>query len=256
MNTQTMRLDPAPGWRTLLLQWGRWRVLVGVTLFAVVASMGLTLLLLQALGRAQSIPIGLAIAGVVPLIIAPLVFNVLIKLVFEIESTRAALHRLATRDALTQTYNRGYFTERLEAEAVRAARTGQALALLMIDADEFKSINDRFGHAAGDQVLQLMAQACQSSLRPYDLLARFGGEEFVVLLPEATLAQACEVAERVIAAVAALEPATPTGEPLRVTVSVGVAVLASTDSGGTSLLHRADAALYHAKRNGRNTWAC
>jgi diguanylate cyclase (GGDEF)-like protein len=101
-----------------------------------------------------------------------------------------------------------------------------------------------------------MAQACQSSLRPYDLLARFGGEEFVVLLPEATLAQACEVAERVIAAVAALEPATPTGEPLRVTVSVGVAVLASTDSGGTSLLHRADAALYQAKRNGRNTWAC
>jgi diguanylate cyclase (GGDEF)-like protein len=256
MYTETMRLDPAPGWRTLLLQWGRWRVLVVVTLFAVVASMGLTLLLLQALGRAQSIPIGLTIAGVVPLVIAPLVFNVLIKLVFEIESTRAALHRLATRDALTQVYNRGYFTERLEAEAVRALRTGQAMALLMIDADEFKSINDRFGHAAGDRVLQLMAQACQASLRPYDLLARFGGEEFVVLLPETTLAQACEVAERVIAAVAALGPATPTGEPLRVTVSVGVAVLASTDSGGTSLLHRADAALYQAKRNGRNTWAC
>ena len=137
MNTESMRFDPAPGWRTLLLQWGRWRVLVGVTLFAVLASMGLTLLLLQALGRSQSIPVGLSIAGVVPLVIAPLVFNVLIKLVFEIESTRAALHRLATRDALTQTYNRGYFTERLDAEAVRALRTGQAMALLMIDADEF-----------------------------------------------------------------------------------------------------------------------
>jgi diguanylate cyclase (GGDEF)-like protein len=256
MNTETMRLDPAPGWRTLLLQWGRWRVLVGVTLFAVVASMGLTLLLLQALGRSQSIPIGLTIAGVVPLVIAPLVFNVLIKLVFEIESTRAALHRLATRDALTQLYNRGYFTERLEAEAVRALRTGQAMALLMIDADEFKSINDRYGHPVGDRVLQQIAQACQSSLRPYDLLARFGGEEFVVLLPETTLSQACEVAERVIAAVASVEPETMSVEPLRVTVSVGVAVLSSTDSGGSALLQRADAALYQAKRNGRNTWAC
>jgi diguanylate cyclase (GGDEF)-like protein len=105
-------------------------------------------------------------------------------------------------------------------------------------------------------VLQQVAKLLQGNVRGSDVVARFGGEEFVVLLPEATLAQACEVAERVIAAVAALEPATPTGEPLRVTVSVGVAVLASTDSGGTSLLHRADAALYQAKRNGRNTWAC
>jgi diguanylate cyclase (GGDEF)-like protein len=218
--------------------------------------MGLTLLLLQALGRPQSIPIGLTIAGVVPLIIAPLVFNVLIKLVFEIESTRAALHRLATRDALTQLYNRGYFTERLDAEAVRALRTGEALSLLMIDADEFKSINDRYGHPVGDRVLQQIAAACQASLRPYDLLARFGGEEFVAMLPQTSLAQACEVAGRVIAAVAGLEPETLSVEPLRVTVSVGVAVIASTDSGGAALMQRADAALYQAKRNGRNTWAC
>jgi diguanylate cyclase (GGDEF)-like protein len=163
---------------------------------------------------------------------------------------------LMARDALTGLYNRGYFTERLEAEAVRALRTGQAMALLMIDADEFKSINDRYGHPVGDRVLQQIAQACQSSLRPYDLLARFGGEEFVVLLPETTLSQACEVAERVIAAVASVEPETMSVEPLRVTVSVGVAVLSSTDSGGSALLQRADAALYQAKRNGRNTWAC
>ena len=256
MNLPMSRLQPVPGWRALLLQWGRWRVLTLVTAFAVVASMGVTLVLMEALGRTQTLALGLTIAAVVPLLVAPLVLNVLVTLVFEIESTRAALHRLATRDSLTQTYNRGYFTERLDAEAVRAARTGQPLALLMIDADEFKRINDRFGHPTGDHVLQRIAEACGESLRPYDLLARYGGEEFVVLLPETSLQQACEVAERVLAAVARLRLDTLAGEPFTVSVSIGVAVLASTDVGSSALLQRADTALYQAKHDGRNRWAC
>lgn len=256
MNPQTSRIHPVPGWRALLLQWGRWRVLTLVTACAVLGSVGMTMVLMQALGRTQTLALGLTIAAVVPLLVAPLVLNVLVTLVFEIETTRAALHRLATRDSLTQTYNRGYFTERLEAEVVRAARTTQPLALLMIDADEFKRINDRFGHPTGDLVLQRIAEACAESLRPYDLLARYGGEEFVALLPETNLQQACEVADRVLAAVGRLRLDTLAGEPFTVSVSIGVAALASTDAGGTALLHRADVALYQAKHNGRNRWAC
>ncbi|MFO1217929.1 MAG: GGDEF domain-containing protein [Burkholderiaceae bacterium] len=259
MATDFPRLELPPGWRTELVRWGRWRVLAVSTAFAVLTSMALTFLLLVALGYAmdsRAMATAMLVAAVVPLVAAPLLLNLLVTLVYEMESTRAALHRLATRDSLTQTFNRRYFIERLEAEAMRATRTAQALAVLMIDADEFKSVNDRFGHATGDRVLQQIADACASSLRPYDTLARYGGEEFVVLLPDTTLQQACEVAERVLAAVRDMRLEMVTGEPLAISVSVGVAALASTDTGGSALLQRADVALYQAKRDGRNRWAC
>lgn len=259
MSTDFPRLELPPGWRTELVRWGRWRVLALSTTFAVVASMALTYVSILVLGYAhdsRAMGIGLLISAVVPMIVAPLLLNLLVTLVYEMESTRAALHRLATRDSLTQTFNRRYLIERLEAEAARAARTGQSLAVLMIDADQFKGINDRFGHATGDRVLQHIADACAASLRPYDLLARYGGEEFVVLLPETTLPQAGEVAERVLAAVSQMKLDAVAGEPLEVSVSIGAAVLASTDAGGSALLQRADLALYQAKHNGRNRWAC
>lgn len=259
MATDSPRLELPPGWRTELVRWGRWRVLAVSTTTAVAASMALTFLLILALGydhQSRAMAIGMLISALVPMVVAPLLLNLLVTLVYEMESTREALHRLATRDSLTQAFNRRYLMERLEAEAARAARCGQPLAVLMIDADQFKAVNDRFGHATGDRVLQHIADACAASLRPYDLLARYGGEEFVVLLPETTLPQAGEVAERVLAAVAQMHLDPVAGEPLTVTVSIGAAVLASTDSGGAALLQRADVALYQAKRNGRNGWAC
>ena len=218
--------------------------------------MGLTTLFMVALGLGAYLRVALLIGALVPAIVAPLAAHFVVTMAFEMEQARSELHRLATRDSLTQAYNRRYLVERLEAEAARATRTGQPLAVLMIDADQFKTVNDRFGHATGDRVLQHIADACAASLRPYDLLARYGGEEFVVLLPETTLPQAGEVAERVLAAVAQMKLDMLAGEPLAVSVSIGAAVLASTDSGGAALLQRADVALYQAKRNGRNCWAC
>lgn len=246
----------ASGWRWLLLRWGRWRALLAITVFSVMASLLLTAALFTALGLVDHLGLALLIAALVPAIVAPLAAHAVVTLAFELERARAALHALATRDSLTQAFNRRYLLERLELEVARAMRTGQPMAVLMIDADEFKSINDRFGHATGDRVLQRLAEICGQTLRPYDVLARLGGEEFAVLLPETALSQACEVAGRVLTAVSQLQLDSVAGEPLTVSVSVGVGVLASSDRGGAALLERADAALYQAKRNGRNQWAC
>jgi len=246
----------APGWRRLLLRWGRWRALLAITAFSVCASLALTAGFFAVLGLAQHRGLALLIGALVPAIVAPLAAHGVVTLVFELERARAALHVLATRDSLTQAYNRRYLLERLELEVGRAVRTGQPLAVLMIDADEFKAINDRFGHPTGDRVLRCLAEVCGRTLRPYDVLARLGGEEFAVLLPETALQQACDVAGRVLTAVSQLQLDSVAGEPLTVSVSVGVGVLASADRGGAALLERADAALYQAKRNGRNQWAC
>ncbi len=243
-------------WRRLLLRWGRWRALLAITVFSVLASLLLTACLFIALGLVDRLGLALLIAAVVPAVVAPLAAHAVVTLAFELEQARAELHGLATRDSLTQAYNRRYLLERMELEVGRAVRTGQPLALLMIDADEFKAINDRFGHPTGDRVLRCLAEVCGQTLRPYDVLARLGGEEFAVLLPDTALQQACDVAGRVLTAVSQLQLDSVAGEPLTVSVSVGVGVLASTDRDGAALLERADAALYQAKRNGRNQWAC
>jgi diguanylate cyclase (GGDEF)-like protein len=248
--------SPVSGWRRLLLRWGRWRALMAITAFSVLASLVLTTALFAALGLVAHLGLALLIGALVPAVVAPLAAHAVVKLAFELEQARAALHHLATRDSLTQAFNRRYLLERLELEVGRAVRTGQPLAVLMIDADEFKSINDRFGHATGDRVLRRLAEVCGQTLRPYDVLARLGGEEFAVLLPDTALQQACDVAGRVLTAASQLQLDSVAGEPLTVSVSVGVGVLASADRGGAALLERADAALYQAKRNGRNQWAC
>ena len=143
---------------------------------------------------------------------------------------------------------------RIETSKIESAL--EASALLMIDIDHFKSINDRFGHITGDHALVVIAQTLASCLRPQDLLARFGGEEFTVLLPGLETASAVSVAERLRAAVAKLPPLTGatatagTGDHT-ITVSIGVATaMAATTV--AALLARADAALYRAKGSGRN----
>ncbi|MBV8379198.1 MAG: GGDEF domain-containing protein [Paucibacter sp.] len=160
------------------------------------------------------------------------------------EQLRQALsfsrHQAAT-DALTGLSNRRVLDELL-------ATTGDApLALLMLDLDHFKEINDRHGHAAGDAVLREFAERVRSQLRPNDVCARWGGEEFVVLLPCATLAQACEVGERLRQVVAAA----PLADRIEATVSIGAAASQPGET-AEALLARADAAVYAAKNAGRN----
>jgi diguanylate cyclase (GGDEF)-like protein len=166
---------------------------------------------------------------------------------------REHLHQLATTDALTGIANRHHLLEVAAREFSRAQRYEHPLSVLMIDIDRFKSINDRWGHATGDRVIQEMARLMQDVARDPDVSGRLGGEEFVVVLPETDLHGAQVVAERLRRAVEASEQVSAdTGGALRFTVSIGVATLDVADTSFQAALERADAALYQAKTGGRN----
>jgi diguanylate cyclase len=160
-----------------------------------------------------------------------------------------AAERESHLDALTGLPNRRYFDELLAIMGPRR-READSLAILMVDVDHFKRLNDRHGHGVGDEVLRLVAGAIARSLRAEDTPVRYGGEEFAVILRRASAPQAAEVAERIRHAVAELEPATMTVDD-PVTVSVGVAV-AGAEEVMTTVIERADQALYRAKRRGRD----
>ncbi len=160
------------------------------------------------------------------------------------------LRKLATTDGLTGVFNRRHFFELAEAEVRRCERYGQPMALAMIDVDHFKRLNDRHGHAAGDDALRALARVSAAQIRNVDVLARYGGEEFVVLLPETSLEGAVLVVERLRARVAAEVLKTPSG-PDSMTVSIGV-VERWQGEALDETLRRADASLYLAKAQGRD----
>jgi two-component system, cell cycle response regulator len=162
----------------------------------------------------------------------------------------ADLHQKAITDGLTQVYNRRFFEERLKEEFRRAQRYDDPLSLVLLDLDEFKSINDRFGHQEGDRVLRDVAAVMRKSIRDTDVVARYGGEEFALLLPKTPLAGALTVAERVWKDVAVLKAGAP---PVRITGSLGVSGFPNRSvSSPEQLFRTADDALYRAKRDGRN----
>ena len=162
------------------------------------------------------------------------------------------VQRLATLDGLTNTFNRRHFMEMAQLQLEGARRFSLPLSALMIDVDHFKDVNDRYGHAIGDRVLRGVADRCRSALRSIDLLGRYGGEEFAILLPGTTLDSAARIlAERIRRAVAEEPIATDAG-PVQVTISLGVAELNAATNDLAALLKRADAALYEAKLLGRN----
>lgn len=161
------------------------------------------------------------------------------------------LKRLASTDGLTGLTNRRTLYEFLGTGVSRVRRYGGTLSLLMIDIDHFKRVNDTWGHAAGDTVLRNIAQLIRLALRDVDIAGRYGGEEFVVLLPETEIDGAMQIAERLRLSVAGTPVPQESGPPIPVTVSVGVGQLAAEES-GESLLSRADQAMYRAKNNGRD----
>jgi diguanylate cyclase (GGDEF)-like protein len=157
----------------------------------------------------------------------------------------------ATRDGMTGLWNRHEFVTLAEAETRRAARYRSPVSLLMFDIDNFKSVNDRFGHDVGDRVIINIARVCEAELRAADIVGRLGGEEFAILLPETALAGALVFAERLRAAVAA-SPICLGDQELRTTISIGVSEKTADDLSVAELLKRADLALYQSKRSGRN----
>ena len=176
----------------------------------------------------------------------------IVELQAELIAAREALRAQATTDALTGIANRRTILDMLGKELDRCRRAKTACAVVFVDLDHFKQVNDTYGHPAGDEVLRQAAATLRAILRPYDLVGRYGGEEFVVVLPGCEVEGARAAAERLRAAVAGTA-ITAGGARLQVTCSMGVAAATSANAWDRDrLLSEADAALYRAKREGRD----
>ena len=161
------------------------------------------------------------------------------------------LTTLVLRDALTGVFNVRFFRERLQEEVLSAQRNDTSLTLISFDLDHFKKVNDTYGHSVGDQVLTAISEAAESVVRKYEVLARVGGEEFSVLLPQSETEYGAITAERLRKSIAGAVVTLDNGKKVSVTVSLGVAGLDDNDD-AKSLYDKADKALYLAKENGRN----
>jgi two-component system cell cycle response regulator len=159
---------------------------------------------------------------------------------------------MAITDGLTGLHNRRYMEGHLRTLVSQSVQTGSALSLLVADIDFFKSVNDTYGHDAGDVVLREFAQRFRRNTRGIDLACRLGGEEFVIIMPDTDLARAVQVGERLRATIAGEPFAVAPGKELSVTASVGIATIEYRDDTPETLFKRADRALYAAKREGRN----
>ena len=164
-----------------------------------------------------------------------------------------ALSEVSSRDALTGLYNRWYVIEKLDSEINRSMRHGSPMAVLMLDIDHFKKVNDTYGHGVGDQVLKSVGKLLRDSCRVYDVPGRYGGEEFCILLPETRVDNTTVVAERIRTRIEA-QPMAFGESSFSVTASIGIAGLDETLAAVSpaALIERADRALYSAKHRGRN----
>ncbi len=176
----------------------------------------------------------------------------IVQLQDDLIAAREAMRHQATHDALTGVWNRRAILDSLERELQRGKREGRLVCVIMADLDHFKRVNDTLGHQDGDAVLQEAVRRLEHDMRPYDLIGRYGGEEFVIVVPVASEDDAVHFADRLRVRIAS-EAFIAAGTALAVTVSLGVAHTGMANlAGSAELLHAADAALYKAKAGGRN----
>ncbi|WP_020589658.1 GGDEF domain-containing response regulator [Desulfobacter curvatus] len=161
---------------------------------------------------------------------------------------------LARKDSLTGTLNRRAFMEKLDQELERAARKNTPLSLLMTDIDHFKQVNDRYGHLSGDRVLKQFVSQMAQVIRPYDFIGRYGGEEFILCLPDCSIKEARDIAERMRSQIETTPMQISTSRPpIHITASFGISLFSSAcEKDPESLIKKADDALYSAKNDGRN----
>jgi two-component system, cell cycle response regulator len=173
----------------------------------------------------------------------------------ELERSNQELHQLreqVIRDPMTGLYNKRYFSAALATEMERSRRNRLATSLILLDIDHFKRINDTYGHVAGDKVLERLARILEQTVRMIDIPCRYGGEEFAIILPSTPLTIACQVAERVRAAIEETRIALD-AQTINITASLGVSsFFDDQESTPLNLIERADKELYTAKQNGRN----
>ena len=236
--------------RRQVLRQGPWRVTITVAAMAAV----LSVLASQSGLWLAGAPVNWALALAVLIGAASLVSAAvwpLMHMLADLEAARMQLDVLATRDELTGIYNRRQFLVLADREWARCRRYDMGAALVMLDVDHFKRVNDLHGHLAGDLMLREIARAAAETLRHADFLGRFGGEEFILFLPHTDTLGALDVAERIRERVAAIKLEWR-GQQINTTVSLGVATLGITHDTVGALIADADRALYTAKDAGRN----
>lgn len=234
--------------RNLLRRAGLIKTTLALTGSSILASVGLTYVITQYLDGDSS-PTAILIAILVPAIIAPLFSYSLLRLLFQLDAAEGRLRQLSIKDDLTQVYNRRHFIEHAQVQWERAIRYGEEFAIIIFDIDDFKTVNDTYGHLAGDQVLREVSRVCEKEARATDMFARYGGDEFVYLIPNSSAIDVQEFMKRVQARL--FEQGIKIGQDeIRITVSMGARRFDDEDPGFEAVLSKADQALYAAKRIG------
>ncbi|MGE5587845.1 MAG: GGDEF domain-containing protein, partial [Clostridia bacterium] len=223
-----------------------------VGLVATCAASVLSLVVLAAGGFSNGLS-GLNLSKLVFMISMSLLFSFFFgTLVEEEKKLRQEILTLSRTDPLTGIYNHRYLLDLLRSELKKAARYGEPLAVSMIDLDLFKSVNDTFGHLAGDKILTQLVDTLKGTFRATDCLARYGGDEIAVVIPKAGQNEALTALERARDAAARARFSEPNGRSLQVTISAGVAIFPDHGDDALTLLDRADRAMYAAKNSGGN----
>lgn len=236
--------------RNLLRRAGLIGTTLAITGLSVLASVGLTYVITQYLDGGSS-PTAILIAILVPAIIAPVFSYSLLRLLFQLDAAEENLRHISIKDDLTQVYNRRHFIEHAQVQWERAIRYGEEFAIIIFDIDDFKAVNDSYGHLAGDQVLRAVSRVCEKEARATDMIARYGGDEFVYLIPNSSAIDVHEFMKRVQARLSG-QPIKIGQDEIHITVSMGARRFDDEAPDFESVLSKADQALYAAKRTGGN----
>jgi len=237
-----------PEWAKKL---GREKLTMILTVIAIVVSIG-TSSMVRLLTHTEISITGLLISTLVPSVITPTMSYFFFGAYFELDEVKTQLAHLSVTDDLTQVYNRRYFIGRAHYELARAKRYGHVFSMLLLDLDDFKQINDQYGHPAGDEVLCMVANTCLRESREVDVLARYGGDEFALLIPSLQKDQALQYAER-LRKILGESRVEYEGSQLQTTASVGVVTWTPAITELERLIYLMDKALYEAKHAGKDT---
>ncbi len=257
--TYDRRMDAPPsplhvdrfGLHAALRRFGLWPMVLALTALSVCASAAIVAAVTSWGFGSGMTPHAWTVTLLAPALIAPLPSALTLHLVQRLDRLQETLNEVIHVDELTALRNRRYFMQALQREVERARRDGSRFALALVDVDNFKDINDGYGHPAGDMVLRHIADACRQAVRETDVAARIGGEEFAFLFPDGTADLAREIGTRLLAGVRELELRLQ-GARLKLSVSVGLTIMQGSQAELTQALRLADQALYAAKAAGKD----